>query len=227
MKRKLFIPLFAVLLALSLSACDIFDLLDQSKNSLQSSEASQVTSSDSSGISDSASQETQSPQNSQDAQTSQDQQSSPTVSQNSSLTAEQAKEIALNHAGVKADGTAVKTDYDFDDGIPSYEIEFWSGGIEYDYDIHAQTGEILKAEKDHKNILTSSGTSLKTEAEAKQIALNNAGLKEENISGYRIELDRDNGISVYEIEFRSAGYEYEYEINAQTGDIIKSQKEFD
>ncbi len=218
MKRKIFIPLFAVLLALSLSACDIFDLIEQSKNSSQSSAGGQVTSSDSSSDTGSASQGTQ---------TSQNQQSSPTVSQNSSLTAEQAKEIALNHAGVKADGTAVTTDYDFDDGIPSYEIEFWSDGIEYDYDIHAQTGEILKAEKDHKNILSASGTSLKTEAEAKQIALANAGVNEANITAYRIELDRDNGISVYEIEFRSAGYEYEYEINAQTGEIIKSQKEFD
>ena len=75
--------------------------------------------------------------------------------------------------------------------------------------------------------MSASGTSLKTEAEAKQIALANAGVNEANITAYRIELDRDNGISVYEIEFRSAGYEYEYEINAQTGEIIKSQKEFD
>lgn len=60
---------------------------------------------------------------------------------------------------------------------------------------------------------------------AKEIALNHAGLKTENITGYKIELDRENGILYYDIEFDSAGYEYDYEVNAETGEIIKSQKD--
>ncbi|MBR6509271.1 MAG: PepSY domain-containing protein [Clostridia bacterium] len=60
---------------------------------------------------------------------------------------------------------------------------------------------------------------------AKDIALNHAGIKAENISGYRVELDRDNGVTSYEIEFDSDGYEYSYDINAKTGEIIKSEKD--
>ena len=33
-------------------------------------------------------------------------------------------------------------------GIPAYEVELKSGGYEYDYEIHAVTGEVLKAERD-------------------------------------------------------------------------------
>lgn len=63
------------------------------------------------------------------------------------------------------------------------------------------------------------------EARAKEIALEHAGLNEENITGYRIELDRDYGAISYEIEFYSGNYEYDYDINAENGSIIKSQKD--
>ena len=36
-------------------------------------------------------------------------------------------------------------EFDFDDGITIYELEFTAGGNEYEYDVHAVTGKILKA----------------------------------------------------------------------------------
>ncbi len=65
-----------------------------------------------------------------------------------------------------------------------------------------------------------------TKEKAKSIVLSHAVLKENEISRYRIELDRERNILVYEIEFDSGKYEYEYEINAETGKIIKAEKEF-
>ncbi len=62
--------------------------------------------------------------------------------------------------------------------------------------------------------------------EAKTIALSHAGLAETDISRYKSELDRERKNIVYEIEFDSGKYEYEYEINADTGKIIKAEKEF-
>ncbi len=62
--------------------------------------------------------------------------------------------------------------------------------------------------------------------EAKTIALSHAGLAETDISRYKSELDRERKAIVYEIEFDSGKYEYEYEINADTGKIIKAEKEF-
>ena len=41
-----------------------------------------------------------------------------------------------------------------------------------------------------------------------------------DINHIKTELDRDDGETVYEIEFKHKGYEYEYKINAETGAII-------
>ena len=65
-----------------------------------------------------------------------------------------------------------------------------------------------------------------TSDEAKAIALGHAGLAESEVSRYHSELDRERGGLVYEIEFDSATHEYEYEVNAETGEIIKSEKEY-
>lgn len=48
-----------------------------------------------------------------------------------------------------------------------------------------------------------------------------------NLFNFKGELDRDDGMLIYELEFQSGGYEYNYEINAVTGAILKSEKEWD
>ncbi len=58
-------------------------------------------------------------------------------------------------------------------------------------------------------------------------ALTHAGVSADAASGKRVELDEDDGRMVYEIEFRSGAYEYEYEVDAVSGAIVKSDKEFD
>lgn len=65
------------------------------------------------------------------------------------ITAEKAKKIALQHAGLKEkEVTKLKVERDYDDGIVKYEVEFEKGNMEYDYEIHGETGKILKAEQD-------------------------------------------------------------------------------
>ena len=66
-----------------------------------------------------------------------------------------------------------------------------------------------------------------SKAEAKKKALAHAGLKEADIREYEIELDRERSVIVYELEFKSGKYEYSYEINAENGSVLKSEKEFD
>ena len=66
-----------------------------------------------------------------------------------SLTKEDAEAIALEHAGLTADQVVgLRTKYEIDDGVPVYEIDFHVDRIEYDYTIHAETGEILEWEMD-------------------------------------------------------------------------------
>lgn len=61
--------------------------------------------------------------------------------------------------------------------------------------------------------------------EAKSIALKDSGKDEGSVTFKKQKLDRDNGIYEYEIEFHDGVTEYEYDINAQTGDIISRSSE--
>ena len=64
-------------------------------------------------------------------------------------------------------------------------------------------------------------------AKAKSIALNHAGVSENKAYDMEIELDDEDGTLVYEVEFKSGGMEYSYEINAATGAILKHEAELD
>ena len=54
---------------------------------------------------------------------------------------------------------------------------------------------------------------------AKSIALKDAGVSASSVTFTKAKLDRDDGVTVYEIEFYSDNAEYEYEINATSGAI--------
>lgn len=65
------------------------------------------------------------------------------------ITETQAKEIALNHAGVKeADTKYLVVKFEYDDGIAEYEVEWDVDRVEYEYEIDAITGEIRGFSKD-------------------------------------------------------------------------------
>lgn len=61
--------------------------------------------------------------------------------------------------------------------------------------------------------------------EAKAKALKHAGVEEKDISGYDIEIDKENGKVVYDIDFMSGGKEYSYTVDANSGDIIEHEHE--
>ena len=65
-----------------------------------------------------------------------------------------------------------------------------------------------------------------TKEEAKAVAIKHAGLKAADVKRIEIELDRERNGLVYEIDFDAGKYEYEYEINAESGKVIKAEKEF-
>ena len=60
-----------------------------------------------------------------------------------------AKAAALAHAGVSESQTyELEVERDYDDGRLEYEVEFKSGGMEYQYKIDGVTGSILEYEQD-------------------------------------------------------------------------------
>lgn len=62
---------------------------------------------------------------------------------------------------------------------------------------------------------------------AKAIALRHAGLADANLRHVESELDRERGITVYDVEFDHNGFEYDYTIHAVSGEILHSHKERD
>ena len=66
-----------------------------------------------------------------------------------------------------------------------------------------------------------------TPEEAKSIALKHAGVKESEVRDLEVELDRDDGTLHYDVDFEKDGYDYDYEIDATSGKILKSRKERD
>lgn len=73
----------------------------------------------------------------------------PTPAQTADVGRDAALSAALGHAGVKqADAWDVKVEREYDHGRLEYEVEFKSGGMEYDYVIDGATGAVLKFESE-------------------------------------------------------------------------------
>jgi uncharacterized membrane protein YkoI len=66
-----------------------------------------------------------------------------------------------------------------------------------------------------------------TAKDAKEAALKHAGLSESQVSDVDVDLDRDNGKLIYEVDFNSGDTEYDYDIDAETGDVISADKSKD
>ena len=65
------------------------------------------------------------------------------------ISREAARDIALAHASLTNDQvTRVDIEFEYDDGRPEYTVEFYFENTEYEYEIHAETGEILSWEWD-------------------------------------------------------------------------------
>ena len=157
-------------------------------------------------------------------------------STSSYISAERAKEIALADAGVKAaDAVFLRAQLDWDDGRAEYEVEFYSGNVEYDYDIDAVTGAIRSSDRDLENFrIPTTGTTQTNQGGTSGSIISSARAKEiaraEVPSGTTVvkcQLDWDDGRQVYELELRNGRTEYDFEIDAQTGDIVSRDVDYD
>lgn len=143
-----------------------------------------------------------------------------------------AKAIALDAAGISETGASFSTaELDSRNGTDYYDVEFTANGQEYEYDIDAITGVVINS---NNQTTPSTGTEQSTstppattaptsvtEAKAKEIALDHAKLKADQVVFLQSSLDWDDGRQVYEVEFYSKdNKEYDYTIDAATGEIL-------
>ena len=149
-----------------------------------------------------------------------------------------AKTVALERAGVtERELLLYKIGLDTHNGTMVYDVEFTTDSYEFDCDVNAKTGEIVKFEKEHNGVApavsaqpdtaqpnTNQTAGEITVEEAKTIALEHAGLTADAVTFVKAKQDYDDGRLVYEIEFVTTsgnGYlEYDYEIDAATGSIL-------
>lgn len=142
-----------------------------------------------------------------------------------------------------------EVDAELDDYPACYEVEFKTqNGEEFDYKIDAYTGAVLECKHEAANGTETvtkpseppaSGTETEVPpsqpsqasdigyAKAKSIALNHAGVSESTVYDMEVEPDDEDGVPVYEVSFKSGDMEYEYEIHALTGEILKHEAELD
>lgn len=161
------------------------------------------------------------------------------ASDTSDISMQQATEVALQDAGFSSSEVeSLSGNLDSDDEVRHYDVSFVSQGMEYDYEIKASDGTIL--EKDREAVETHSSSqnvSLPAESstmtdsdfisidEAKSIALQVSGVDASNAVFTEAELNVDDGVHIYEIEFISGDMEYSFEINAMTDSVAEWEKE--
>ena len=148
-----------------------------------------------------------------------------------------ARTAAEEYAGTTAvDSVTAEVDPELDESPAHYEVELQTAWGEFEYLVDAYTGKVLSGQK---NLLATAppvgnGAAKPTApagdigyAKAKSVALNHAGVSEGKAYDMEIELDDEDGRLIYEVEFKSGGREYSYEINASSGAILKHEAELD
>ena len=175
----------------------------------------------------------ESPAGSGTAETAPAIQSSGQASDGAYIGVEAAKNAALAHAGLTAGQVTMgEVDFDYEDGRMVYEIEFYAGGVEYEYDIDAATGAVVKSSReggwsgDAQGGSSGSGTSAADigEQAAQTAALNHAGVSQGQTTALQVKRDYDDGRLEYEVEFWVGSTEYDYTIDGATGAVLQSEQ---
>jgi uncharacterized membrane protein YkoI len=148
------------------------------------------------------------------------------------ITEDEAKQIAFDDAQVAAEDVLYQwIKLDFEDGRQVYEVEFYAGNTEYDYEIDANNGTIISYDHELENLqpgqtgTSAEGTTQLDLEAAKEIALQEAGLTAEQVTFKKTAFEKDDGREIYQIEFVYDQMEYDYEIDANSGAILEMDKD--
>jgi len=152
----------------------------------------------------------------------------PSLTASASVSMEEAQEIAYRHAGISPESvytSRVKVETENERTI--YDVEFFADMVEHDYDIDAESGEILKSGEEqayyrHHHFKKTPRADIGIEAAADKALSRVEGATKRHLN---IRKDYDHGRLMYEGEIRYSGYEYEFEIDSSTGEFVEWAKE--
>lgn len=142
------------------------------------------------------------------------------------ITVEVAKSAAVKHAGLaESEVTFTEVKLDYDDGIAEYDVEFVTDFMKYEYEIKAADGTVMKffSEKIERSAVPAE--LMIGEDRAKELALEHAGLTEDEVTFTEVKFDHDDGVAVYEVEFKVGGSEYEFKISAADGTVLEMDRD--
>lgn len=135
------------------------------------------------------------------------------------------KDIVFKHAKVENKNvTNLEIEYDYENGNMIYDVEFHCNNIEYDYEVDAVSGKILESEIENKNNNNNNNNNNSNNEYLSKNKIEEIAIKKANVSkyyDYDIEFEFKGGTPIYEVEFETDGAEYEIEIDAKNGNIIK------
>lgn len=164
------------------------------------------------------------------------------------ITIEKAQALALKDAKLdEADVSFTEKTFDTDDKV--YEFDFRTKSNEYEYEVDAEDGSIIKRESnpiDNKSdnttaplqsdsnqnteISTDNNSNIANNTEnnntEKSVTLDKAKkialnhADVKNVTFTKTKTDYENGVKVYDIQFYTSDAEYKYEIDTKTGKII-------
>ena len=132
-----------------------------------------------------------------------------------------------------------EVDPELDESPAHYEVDITArNGEEIEYKIDAYSGAVIAVKREAADddevseVQPTKPAQPETtqdigHAKAKSIALNHADVDVNTVYDMNIEMDTENGAIVYEVEFKSGNKEYDYEIDAATGAILKHEAEVD
>ncbi len=149
------------------------------------------------------------------------------------ISKEEAKTNLAKHISVDEEDIYFEN-VDFEMDNNQYEVDFYYNNQEYEAKIDAKEGKIIYTDYplNSTNTTTNNGNGNQngnstqqeiTLEEAKQIALNHANLNENDVTLVKAEIDHD-GDGMYEIEWRDATYEYDFDIS-RTGNVLHYDKD--
>lgn len=147
------------------------------------------------------------------------------------ISSAEAQDIARQQVPGSAENSTITVVEDFDDMRKTYEVQLTYENMLYEFQILARNGKILNQESEQIGMPQTTQPSDQAPAagdigveKAKEIALSNvSGAAATDIT--KASLDNENGKLIYEIEIIYNGTDYDYDIDAATGEVISSSSE--
>ena len=151
--------------------------------------------------------------------------SSSSAAAGGTVTEDQAKAAALSAAGIQESdliGFTVRPERD--DGRQTYQVDLYTSSADYEIDVDMTTGQVLGQEQERYDMswTTPDGASVTKEAAIQSVLERVSGATEANL---RMQVERDDGRTLYEGSVIYNGKDYDFEIDVQTGEFISWSEE--